>query len=650
MPVQSSKPFDSPGQVLRILHLEDNPLDTELVKVMLERERVNCTIKRVETREAFQTELESGRFDLIISDFALPSFDGLSALESARQKCPDIPFIFVSGSMGEDAAVNSLKEGAVDYVLKERLSRLPASVQRAMRDARDRAERRRIEEELERRNELFRQITENVDDLIVVLDLEGKRLFNSPSYRRLLGDPDALIGTDAFAEVHPEDRDRIKRLFRETVTTGVGQRTEYRFLLNNGMIRFIESQGSVIRDAGGKVAQVVVVSRDVTERKQIEAQLFRAQRMENIGALAGGIAHDLNNVLGPILMVGDLLRDELASEESKKMLDTATASAQRGAEMVKQILSFARGVGGERGLLQVGHLVKEMDKLAKDTFPKSIRIQTKVEKQLRPIMGNATQLHQVLLNLCVNARDAMPEGGILSIEADNTVLEGKTTRMQEQPAFGPYVVLAVSDTGTGIPAELLDRIFEPFFTTKEQGKGTGLGLSTVMSIAKNHGGFLEVSSQVGKGTTFKIYLPAPATTDTVSAEGAPPELPMGQGEQILLVEDELAILEITKEMLEAFNYRVLTATDGVEAVTLYRQRRGEINIVVTDLMMPIMDGPALIRALRQIDPQVKVVAISGLGSIGKLAETEHLNVQAFVTKPYTTSKLLTALREVLTTP
>ncbi len=650
MPVQSSKPFDSPGQVLRILHLEDNPLDTELVKVMLERERVNCTIKRVETREAFQTELESGRFDLIISDFALPSFDGLSALESARQKCPDIPFIFVSGSMGEDAAVNSLKEGAVDYVLKERLSRLPASVQRAMRDARDRAERRRIEEELERRNELFRQITENVDDLIVVLDLEGKRLFNSPSYRRLLGDPDALIGTDAFAEVHPEDRDRIKRLFRETVTTGEGQRTEYRFLLNNGMIRFIESQGSVIRDAGGKVAQVVVVSRDVTERKQIEAQLFRAQRMENIGALAGGIAHDLNNVLGPILMVGDLLRDELASEESKKMLDTATASAQRGAEMVKQILSFARGVGGERGLLQVGHLVKEMDKLAKDTFPKSIRIQTKVEKQLRPIMGNATQLHQVLLNLCVNARDAMPEGGILSIEADNTVLEGKTTRMQEQPAFGPYVVLAVSDTGTGIPAELLDRIFEPFFTTKEQGKGTGLGLSTVMSIAKNHGGFLEVSSQVGKGTTFKIYLPAPATTDTVSAEGAPPELPMGQGEQILLVEDELAILEITKEMLEAFNYRVLTATDGVEAVTLYRQRRGEINIVVTDLMMPIMDGPALIRALRQIDPQVKVVAISGLGSIGKLAETEHLNVQAFVTKPYTTSKLLTALREVLTTP
>ena len=625
-------------------------MDAELVKAMLKRERVNCTIRRVETREAFQTELERGRFDLIISDFGLPSYDGLSALESARQKCPDIPFIFVSGTMGEEAAVNSLKEGAADYVLKERLSRLPASVQRAMRDARDRAERRRIEEELERRNELFRQITENVDDLIVVLDLEGKRLFNSPSYRSLLGDPEALIGTDAFAEVHPEDRERIKHLFQETVTTGVGRRTEYRFLLNNGIIRFIESQGSVIRDAEGKVSQVVVVSRDVTERKQIEAQLLRAQRMENIGALAGGIAHDLNNVLGPILMVGELLRDELASEESKKMLDTATASAQRGAEMVKQILSFARGVGGERGVIQVGHLVKEIDKLAKDTFPKLIRIQTKVAKQLRPVMGDATQLHQVLLNLCVNARDAMPEGGVLAIEADNTVLHGKTTRMQEQPASGAYVVLAVSDTGTGIPTELLDRIFEPFFTTKEQGKGTGLGLSTVMSIVKNHGGFLEVSSQVGKGTAFKIYLPASTTTEAQPAQGTTPEPQMGQGEQILLVEDELAILEITKETLETFNYRVLTAADGVEAVTLYRQRKGEISIVVTDLMMPIMDGPALIRALRQIDPQVKVIAVSGLGSVAKLTEAENLNVQAFLTKPYTTNKLLTALHEVLVAP
>ena len=753
---------------LNILHLEDSGVDAELIQLRLEADNISCAIKRVQTRGEFEAALKQPEVDLIISDFTLPSFDGLSALEMARAERPGLPLIFVSGTIGEEAAVESLKAGAVDYVLKDRLSRLPGVVRRAMREVKERAERRRIEEELEHRNELFFNITENVDDLIAVLDLEGRRVFNSPSYRQVLGDPDTPVGTDSFAEIHPEDRERIKRIFRETVATGVGQRVEYRFLLKDGSVRYVEARGSVIRDKEGRIANVVVVSRDLTERnqaearnrelaalldkapdaicvtdieqrvsfwnkgaeriygwtateavgknasellfqgdlaaplaalkriiaqgewhgelnhvikggkkivvasrwalmrdesgkpesilvintditekKQIEGQLLRAQRMENIGALAAGVAHDLNNVLGPILMVGGLIRDELASEESKAMLDTATASAQRGAEMVKQILSFARGASGERMLLQVGHLVKEMGKLAKDTFPKSIDIRTKVTGKLRTILGDATQLHQVLLNLCVNARDAMPEGGALLIQAENIVVDRKQVRMYPQPVSGPYVVLSVSDTGIGIPPELRDRIFEPFFTTKEQCQGTGLGLSTVMSIIKSHQGFVEVSSQVGKGATFKLYLPAMMATETelVNQEPKPPV--MGKGQGILLVDDELAILEITKETLETFNYRVATATDGVEAVTLYRQRKGEINAVVTDLMMPIMDGPALIRALRQIDPQVKVVAVSGLDSRAKLAEAQNLNVQAFLGKPYTTEKLLAVLDEVL---
>ena len=753
---------------LNILHLEDSGVDAELIQLRLEADNISCAIKRVQTRGEFEAALKQPEVDLIISDFTLPSFDGLSALEMARAERPGLPLIFVSGTIGEEAAVESLKAGAVDYVLKDRLSRLPGVVRRAMREVKERAERRRIEEELEHRNELFFNITENVDDLIAVLDLEGRRVFNSPSYRQVLGDPDTPVGTDSFAEIHPEDRERIKRIFRETVATGVGQRVEYRFLLKDGSVRYVEARGSVIRDKEGRIANVVVVSRDLTERNQaearnrelaalldkapdaicvtdieqwvsfwnkgaeriygwtateaigknanellfqgdlaaplaalkriiaqgewhgelnhvtkggkkivvasrwalmrdesgkpesilvintditeknqIEGQLLRAQRMENIGALAAGVAHDLNNVLGPILMVGGLIRDELASEESKAMLDTATASAQRGAEMVKQILSFARGASGERMLLQVGHLVKEMGKLAKDTFPKSIDIRTKVTGKLRTILGDATQLHQVLLNLCVNARDAMPEGGALLIQAENIVVDRKQVRMYPQPISGPYVVVSVSDTGIGIPPELRDRIFEPFFTTKEQCQGTGLGLSTVMSIIKSHQGFVEVSSQVGKGATFKLYLPAMMATETelVNQEPKPPV--MGKGQGILLVDDELAILEITKETLETFNYRVATATDGVEAVTLYRQRKGEINAVVTDLMMPIMDGPALIRALRQIDPQVKVVAVSGLDSRAKLAEAQNLNVQAFLGKPYTTEKLLAVLDEVL---
>ena len=759
---------------LRILHLEDNPTDGELIRSVLEAAGLACTFERVETAADFQAALERKRFDLILSDFTLPSFDGMSALKVARQKSPGIPFIFVSGTIGEEVAVDSLKHGASDYVLKDRLSRLVASVQRALREAQERAERQRIREELRHRNELFRQISDSVDDLIVVLDSGGRRLYSSRSYLRLLGDPDASAATDFFAEIHPADRERLEHVFRKTVAEGSGLRAEYRILIKDGSIRYIESQSSVVRAAEGRVQNVVIVARDVTDRKaaeqalvaaetkfrtlveqsivgiyivqegellyvnpkmgemfgaageemisrpwldfvveedrvlaqenirqrleaatpgapfplrmrrqdgkvihaevhggrteyngrpaiigtllditekkQIEAQLLRAQRLENIGVLAGGIAHDLNNVLGPILVVGYLLRDKLPSDEDRRMLDTAAASAQRGAEMVKQILSFARGVSGEPVLLQVKHLVNEIVRLARETFPRSIHINTRFPDGLRPITGDATQIHQVLLNLCVNARDAMPEGGTLSLEADNTVLEGVKSSMQDQPLSGPHVVLCVSDTGTGIPAGLLDKIFEPFFTTKEAGKGTGLGLSTVMSIVKSHGGFLEVFSQLGRGTTFKVFLPAAAGTETELARRKPAAPPAGRGELVLLVEDELAILEITKELLESFNYRVLTAADGAEAVTLYRQRKGEVNVVVTDLMMPIMDGPALIRALRQLDHHVKVVAVSGLGSQAQLAESSNLNVQAFLNKPYTTELLMTTLRQVLKAP
>ena len=881
-----------PMPSLHILHLEDNSTDAILIRSVLQSAGIDCAIERVETRSDFEAGLEQGRFDLIISDYTLPGFNGMSALEIARRKSPDVPFIFVSGTIGEEVAVDSLKQGASDYVLKDRLSRLVASVQRALREGQERAERQRIGEELRHRNELFRQISENVDDLIVVLDTDGNRLYSSRSYLRLVGDSHLPATGDFFAEIHPEDRARIRGAFEKTVALGLGLRAEYRFLLRDGGIRAIESQASVVRDAEGRVQNVVVVARDVTDRKvaeqalaaaetkfrtlveqsivgiyivqegkllyvnprmaemfgfapeemisspwldfvvdadrclalenfrqrldgaavsapfllrmrrrdgsvmhaevhgglteyngraaiigtllditerkqaemkvreqaalldnatdaifvrdldqritywnkgaervygwnarealgtpaellykedspqrpeilkvvlqkgewvgelrqvtrtgrdivvesrrtllrdtdgnptailnintditeqkQIEAQLLRAQRLENIGVLAGGIAHDLNNVLGPILVVGHLLRDKLPNEENRRMLDTATASARRGAEMVKQILSFARGVAGERVLLQAKHLVNEMVKLIKETFPRSIHVTMKICDGLRPIVGDATQLHQVLLNLCINARDAMPDGGVLSIEADNTMLEGVKTSMQEQPMSGPHVVLRVSDSGTGIPADLLDRIFDPFFTTKEADQGTGLGLSTVMSIVKSHGGFLEVSSQVGRGTTFKVYLPAGAPSETDTARRKPAAPPAGRGELILLVEDELAILEITKELLESFNYRVVTASDGAEAVTLYRQRKGEIDIVVTDLMMPIMDGPALIRALRHLDPKARVIAVSGLGSQTQLADIGNLNVQAFLTKPYTTEVLMTALRQALT--
>ena len=742
--------------------------DAQLICDFLRAHQLVCEINCVQTLEAYQRELSTGGYDVILSDFTLPSFDGLSALQMAAQASPDVPFIFVSGTIGEDKAVESLKNGAVDYVLKGYLSRLPAAVRRAVRDARERVERQRIEEELRQRNELFRQITENVDDLIAVLDLQGRRIFNSPSYCHLLSDPEALVGTDSFAQVHPEDRERIRKLFADTVATGRGHRAEYRFLRPDGSTRQVESQGSVIRDRDGRITNVVVVSRDVTDRehtqqlireqaalldqapdaifvrdlalkitywnkgaerlygwtsteaigrrahellgkpgshdspeawqalfehgdwigelsqvtqtgreiivsahrtllrdssgnpvaifsintditekKQFEAQFLRSQRLENIGALAGGIAHDLNNVLAPVMMLTDLLREELKDENSRRMLDTVRASARRGSDLVKQILQFARGSGDEPFTLHLKHVIKETGALVRETFPRSIRLSIQIDEDLRLVSGDATKLHQVLLNLCLNARDAMPEGGQLAIKAANILLDRKVFPTQPQPISGAFVLLAVSDTGTGIPTHLLDRIFQPFFTTKTHNTGSGLGLSTVANIVRAHSGFIEVFSELEKGTTFEIYLPAAAEMEAVALSSPPKPPPVGRGEWVLLVDDERAILRMTNALLEACQYHVLSAQNGADALALFQQHKHIIDVVVTDLMMPIMDGPEFIQEIRRSSPEMKIIGMSGLAAENKLAEAVESNVQFLLRKPYTAAEMLVALRQTL---
>lgn len=507
----------------------------------------------------------------------------------------------------------------------------------------DITDRKLVEQALQRSEEQFRLISENVADMIAVYNVSGKRIYNSPSFNRLLGKQEELQEQEPFAEIYPEDRERMLEVFRRTVENGLGERAEYRIIASDGNIRHLDSQGSIIHGDDGKVFRVIIVSRDITEQKKLEAQFLRMQRLESIGALAGGIAHDLNNVLSPILLSVELIRKRFPDEQSQRLFQTVGSAAQRGADLVKQVLSFARGVEGARTLVQVRHLIDEIVKIVRETFPKPITLSTKVEKNLSPISADATQLHQVLMNLCVNARDAMPNGGHLEINAKELILDEQYVKMNLEAKPGPYVTISVTDQGMGMSPAVLERIFEPFFTTKDLSKGTGLGLSTVRTIVKSHNGFINVYSEVGKGTTFRIYLPAQQSGRAL-VEVQKAQIPLGNGELLLVVDDESGIREITKSTLEAYGYRVMTAADGAEALAMYAKRQGKIDLVVTDMMMPYMDGAATIRALRRIDEDVKVIAVSGLRqSIDDLKDQPVV----FLHKPYTAAILLTTIHDTI---
>jgi PAS domain S-box-containing protein len=396
---------------------------------------------------------------------------------------------------------------------------------------------------------------------------------------------------------------------------------------------------------------LTVYFRDITERKKLEQQLLRAQRMESIGTLAGGIAHDLNNVLAPILMSIEVLKLDEQDDARRDVLATIELSARRGAEMVKQVLAFARGVEGRRVGLNINGLLQDVEKMANETFLKSIQVRTATSPELWTVSGDPTQIHQVLLNLCVNARDAMPEGGRLTLSAENVTLDESNYLLgggEGRP--GPYVLIQVEDTGTGIAPEILEKIFDPFFTTKEVGHGTGLGLSTCLVIVKSHGGFIQVDSERGRGSRFKVYLPAEMK---VAAKGEPDEmaeLPRGNGELILVVDDESAVREITRQTLEAFGYRVVLASDGTEAVGIYAKKKAEIAVVLTDLMMPVMDGPTTVQVLRKLNPRIRVITASGLNANRHIEKLANAETRHFLLKPYTAETLLKKVKEVLLEP
>jgi PAS domain S-box-containing protein len=435
------------------------------------------------------------------------------------------------------------------------------------------------------------------------------------------------------------------RALEEIAANGICAPYEKEFLLEDGSRVPVLIGSAAFKDNPDEGVSFVL---NLTERKKLEQQFFRAQRMESIGTLAGGIAHDLNNILAPIMMSIELLKDIADDPQAQEILATIEVSARQGADIVRQVLSFARGLEGERLEIQPKHLLQDLGNILKGTFPKNIRLEFSIPNGLWTLWGDPTHVHQILLNLCVNARDAMPNGGTLTVEIENCVLDEHYASMNSAAKPGRYVQISVTDSGTGIPRSIIDKIFEPFFTTKEMGKGTGLGLSTVMAVIKSHEGFVNVYSEPGKGTTFRVYLPAaevPAEAQKKLTRRI--TSPRGNGETVLVIDDEASILTITSQTLQAFGYRVLTASDGAEAVAVYATHANEIAIVLTDMMMPVMDGTATIHALVRINPAIKIVAASGLDASGTVVRVSEPNVKHFLTKPYTAGVLLTTLRAAL---
>lgn len=491
-------------------------------------------------------------------------------------------------------------------------------------------------------------LIDKAHDAILVQDLHGQVLYANPSAEALYGwsltELQAGHAAPLFSDQNPAMLEARRLACERGEWQGeLGQQTRA------GRTLTVESRCSLIRDDAGQPKALLLINRDVTAERQFQAEALRLQRMEGIGAIAGGIAHDLNNALAPVLLGAQILRREVASGELERLLGLMEASARRGTEMVRQVLLFARGRDGDQQRLDPRQLLEEMAKLARDTFPRHIQVEAYAASDLWPVRGNATELYQVLLNLCVNARDAMPGGGTLSLIADNVELGPREVRDIPSARPGSYVAFMVSDTGTGIPPEVLPRIFEPFYTTKPEGVGTGLGLSTASRIIRAHGGVITVKPGTTEGTTFEVFLPRLEDKAPPSTASHPTPPARGCGELVLVADDEQAIRELLRRGLEDHGYRVITASDGAEAVSRFLERSAEVALVILDARMPSLDGPAALERMRATKPGLRALLLSGGDGPAVRGAGGGRAGDAVLGKPIELPDLLDSVAELLAT-
>ena len=752
---------------LLALLVEDSEIDAELLLRELHKAGFQVTSRRVQTAADLKAALAEATWDIVLSDYKMPEFNGMEALAIVKAAGLDLPFILISGAIGEEIAVEAMRGGANDYFVKRSLARIGPAIARELREAAGRRAFRASEARV-------RQLSHAVEQApvsFVITDVQGAIEYVNPKFTAMTGysleeargqNPRLLKSGNqspefyaelwrtilAGGEWHGELQNRAKdgTLFWELASisairdesgrvthyfaaklditermTAMRKIEEQAALLNltndaiyvrtlDGRIRFWsrgaervygwkreEAEGrklaelriqelvgeaerdgwllrdgswsgerrqmtkkdepvvvfsslTLVKDERGQPNAVLANNTDITEKKKMEDQFLRAQRFESIGMLAAGIAHDLNNILAPILMGAPLLAEVATKESDRRLLKTMEASAERGAGLVRQILGFAHGIGGEPQLVQVKHVLRDIAGIIRETFSKSIVFEDVIPKELWPVQANPTQIHQVLLNLCVNARDAMPAGGQLRIVAENLFLNEEESARIEGMRPGAWIGLHVTDSGTGMPPDVLARIWEPFFTTKSASKGTGLGLPAVRGIVTQHRGVVSAESTVGRGSTFHVYLPAAESAAVGPTAPAGGSAPRGAGELILLVDDEETIRAAGSAILTAHGYRVITAGDGSEGVAAFSAHADEIALVITDLDMPNLSGAGLARALHHLKPDLKILAWSGLGGTsGDTSVRPAEFAAAFLMKPFAVTTLLKLIRHLLGT-
>ncbi len=649
---------------LRVLLVEDSPTDARLVAHELRRGARSVEVERVEEEGALRAQLSSGDWDIVLSDWSLPHFSALAALKVVREHRPDLPFVIVSGAIGEDAAVEALRAGARDFVLKDSMARLMPAIERELRESEQRRVAARAllqrDMELRRAEARFRALVEKNADLISLSDADGTVLYMSPAVEQVLArTPGYYLGRSWIDLIHLEDRARVRETLADLLSNPEASvHLQCRASHADGSDRWLEATCTNLL-ADPNVGAIVGNLRNVTERKlgeiavaRAEEQLRQAQKMEARGNLAGGVAHDFNNLLSVILGYSQMLAEDLAPGDPRRAdLESIEAAGQHGVDLTRRLLAFSRQQVLQPKVVNLNDVVSGLERMLRRLIGEDIELNALMTQGLGVVRVDPGQVEQVLMNLVVNSRDAMPQGGKLTIETHNVFLDAAYARSHIGAQEGRHAMLAVTDTGIGMDKAVLARMFEPFFTTKDKGKGTGLGLATVFGIVQQSGGTIWVYSEPGVGTTFKVYLPCVESTQAHDDKNES-IVPVGRRaprgtETVLLVEDDEQVRALARTILRRLGYHVLEAPGGGDALLICEQHGAQIHLMVTDVIMPRMSGRQLAERLQLLRPQMKVLFMSGYTDDSVIHHGVLDSGVQFLQKPITPDSLAHKVREVL---